>query len=84
VRVLLSAPRHRLALRSRVATAGREGRSDGILRTLRDDVRYDVSAHDPATYVAVLVVMAVVLLIAAYIPARRAMRIEAIVALRSE
>jgi ABC-type lipoprotein release transport system permease subunit len=41
-------------------------------------------AAQPATYVAVLVVMAVVLLIAAYIPARRAMRIEAIVALRSE
>ena len=45
---------------------------------------YDVPAHDLATYVAVVVVMTVVLLFAAYIPARRALRIEAIAALRAE
>jgi putative ABC transport system permease protein len=45
---------------------------------------YDVPAHDPTTYLAVAIGMTVVLLFAAYIPARRALRIEAIAALRSE
>jgi predicted permease len=45
---------------------------------------YEVTATDPATLVAVAIVLAVVALIASYIPARRAMKIDAVTALRSE
>ena len=45
---------------------------------------YDVPAHDPGTYLTVTAAMVVVLIAAAYLPARRALRIEAVAALRSE
>ena len=51
-----------------------------LLRTLL----FDVSATDPVTYVQVLAALAVVILAAVLAPARRAARVDPIVALRSE
>jgi len=45
---------------------------------------YGVSALDPLTYVVVAIVMALVTILACYIPARRAMRVDPLVALRFE
>ena len=45
---------------------------------------YGVPSYDPATYLIVAIGLTAVIAVAAYIPARRATRIQAIVALRSE
>jgi ABC-type lipoprotein release transport system permease subunit len=45
---------------------------------------YGISTHDPATFIAVPVVLLVVVAIACAVPARRAMRVSPLVALRSE
>jgi len=47
-------------------------------------VLFQISATDPAIYVSVPLLLALIVLIASYVPARRAMRVDPAVALRSE
>ena len=54
-----------------------------ITRLLADEL-YGVSPADPATFLAAAVLMAAVTLLACYIPTRRAMHLDPLVALRNE
>src|SRR6202521_1783759 len=55
----------------------------GVMRYLTS-MLYDVHSNDPLTMIAVAVLLTIVALTACYIPARRAMRVDPMVALRYE
>jgi putative ABC transport system permease protein len=54
-----------------------------LARALRS-LLYGVTSHDPATMLAVPALLALVALVACLVPARRASRIDPLVALRQE
>jgi putative ABC transport system permease protein len=55
----------------------------GMLRVLQSEL-YEVNATDPRLYLALALVMGLVALVAAYLPARRASAVEPMTALRCE
>jgi len=45
---------------------------------------FQTTPHDPATFTAVAVLMGAAALVAAWVPARRAARVDPVIALRAE
>ncbi len=55
-----------------------------VLGRMMRSLLYGIGPNDPATWLAVVTVLAAVAAIASYVPARRAARVDPVVALRSE
>jgi ABC-type antimicrobial peptide transport system permease subunit len=77
-----------LVLRQAVITAAVGVIAGGVaayaLTRFMQSMVFDVSTSDPLTYSAVAALLLLVALLAAYIPARRATRIDPMIALRAE
>ena len=91
IRIALGARRSEVLLlilrqSARLALAGIVlGMAGALLLTrLMTGLLYGVAASDPATYASVAALLAAVALAASYLPARRAMRVDPVVALRYE
>jgi len=55
-----------------------------VIMRLMSSLLFGISATDPLTFVIVAALLSAVALLASYIPARRAMRVDPMVALRYE
>jgi ABC-type antimicrobial peptide transport system permease subunit len=73
---------HAAALVAIGVVAGLLG-SLALSRTIRS-LLFELSATDPATLAGMAAVLAAVALVATYLPARRATRVDPVIALRSE
>jgi predicted permease len=81
-RVLVDVLRHGLLLTGIGITVGLAGAA--ISTRLLQGLLFGITPLDPQTFVAVSLAFAVVALIASYLPARRATKVDALVALRHE
>jgi putative ABC transport system permease protein len=55
-----------------------------VLTRLMAKLLYSVSVVDPATFAVVAFVLALIAMVASYIPARRTLRVDPLIALRQE